>query len=105
MPVTYAIDTKEALIRTRCLGDVTLAEVLEHFRTLEGDPKGSGYLDVFLDLSETTSVRLTREISAVTKEVGRIRKKVRFNVCAVVAARNALFGMLRMFEVLAGAVL
>jgi len=102
MPVTYFIDTKERLIRTRCLGDVTLVEVLEHFRTLEGDPKASGYLDVFLDLSETTSVPLTREISAVTREVGRVRKKVRFNVCAVVATRNALFGMLRMFEVLAG---
>ena len=35
-------------------------------------------------------------------EFSRIKKKVRFNTCAVVATRDALFGMLRMFSVVAG---
>lgn len=103
MPVTYVIDTQQKLIRTKCAGNVTLPEVIGHFRELERDPNCADRLDVFLDLSDTTSLPLTREISAVAAEIGRIKKKVRFNACAVVATRTALFGMLRMLEVMAGA--
>ena len=102
MPVTYVIDTEEKLIRTRCIGNVTLNEVIAHLRTLEGDPVCPDSLDVFLDLSETTSLPLSGQISAVTVEFSRSKKKVRFNTCAVVATRDALFGMLRMFSVVAG---
>ena len=102
MPVTYVIDTEEKLIRTRCIGNVTLDEVIAHFRTLERDPVCPEILDVFLDLSETTSLPLSGQISAVAVEISRIKKKVRFDTCAVVANRDALFGMLRMFSVVAG---
>jgi hypothetical protein len=101
MSVTYVIDTKEKLIRTTCVGNVTLNEVTAHFRTLERDPNCPDILDVFLDLSETTSLPLSGQISAVAVEISRIKKKVQFNTCAVVATRNALFGMLRMFSVVA----
>src|SRR5262249_6993633 len=99
----YIILSKERLIRTRCVGDVTLDEVISHFRELERDSNCSQPLDVFLDLSETTSLPLTREITSVAAEIARIKKTVRFNICAVVATRPALFGMLRMFDVIAGA--
>jgi hypothetical protein len=103
MPVTYLIDPQERLIRTKCAGDVTLEEVISHFHELERDPNSSQRLDVFLDLSETSSVPLTREITSVAAEIGRIKTTVRFNACAVVAPRIALFGMMRMMEVFAGA--
>src|SRR6058998_3912725 len=102
MPVTYTINAKEKLIRTRCTGNVTVHEVIDHFRTLERDPACPDSLDVFLDLSETTSLPFTGEITSVAVEISRIKKKVRFNICAVVATRDALFGMLRMFSVVAG---
>jgi hypothetical protein len=102
MPVTYAINPEEKLIRTRCTGNVTVQEVIDHFRTLERDPACPDTLDVFLDVSETTSLPLTTEITSVAVEISRIKKKVRFNICAVVATRDALFGMLRMFSVVAG---
>jgi len=101
MPVTYVIDTQQKLIRTKCIGNATLPEVIGHFRELERDPDCPHQLDVFLDLSETTSLPLTHYFSAVAAEIGRIKKKVRFNACAVVATRTALFGMLRMLEVMA----
>jgi hypothetical protein len=101
MPVTYAIDMQERVIRTRCMGMVTLAEVVEHFRELEHDPDCVGSLDVLLDLSETTSVPEARQIQAISFEIGRIRDKVRFGACGIVATTDALFGMLRMFEVVA----
>src|SRR5580658_1293090 len=101
MPVTYAIDTKERVIRTRCIGNATLAEVVEHFRELERDPNCVDRLDVLLDLSEMTSLPRAVDIKAVPFEIARIREKVRFDACAVVATTDPLFGMLRMFEVLA----
>jgi hypothetical protein len=102
MPVTYTINRKEKLIRTQCVGNVTVHEVIDHFRTLERDPDCPDSLDVFLDLSEITSLPFTGEITSVAVEISRIKKKVRFNICAVVATREALFGMLRMFSVVAG---
>ena len=101
MPVTYAIDTKERVIRTRCVGMATLAEVVAHFRELERDPDCADRLDVLLDLSEMTSLPRALDIKAVPFEVARVREKVRFDACAIVAPTDPLFGMLRMFEVLA----
>jgi len=101
MPVSYNINAEEKFIHTRCVGNVTLDEVIAHFRTLEHDPACPDSLDVFLDLSEITSLPFTGQISAVAVEISRIKKKVRFNICAVVATRDALFGMLRMFSVVA----
>jgi len=103
MPVTYVINAQERLIRTRCVGNVVVSEVINHFRTLEHDPNCPDHLDVFLDVSETTSLPFTPEITSVAQEINRVTKRVRFNFCAVVATGDALFGMMRMFAVLAGA--
>jgi len=101
MPVTYAIDPKERVIRTQCVGMVTLVEVVGHFRALERDPDCTGVLDVLLDLSEMNNLPRALDIKAVPFELARIREKVRFGACAIVASTDPLFGMLRMFEVLA----
>ncbi|MGA8216676.1 MAG: hypothetical protein WB799_24030 [Candidatus Sulfotelmatobacter sp.] len=101
MPVTYVIDTQEKVIRTQCVGMSTLAEVVDHFRALERDPECVGHLDVLLDLTEMKSLPNARQIQAVPYEIARIREKVRFGACAIVATTDPLFGMLRMFEVLA----
>lgn len=101
MPVAYTIDTQERVIRTRCIGTVTFAEVVDHFRELERDPECAERLDVLLDLSEANSLPDASQIRAVSYELKKIQKNVRFDACAIVAVRDALFGMLRMFEVMA----
>jgi len=101
MPVTYNIDTQERVLRTQGTGMVTLADVVDHFRDLERDPNCAGSLDVLLDLSGTNSVPETREIQAIPFEIARIRDKVHLGACAIVATKDALFGMLRMFAVMA----
>jgi hypothetical protein len=101
MPVTYVIDSSRKLIRTKCIGDVTLPEVIDHFRQLVRDPECPEYLDVLLDLSEETSLPSTSQLHAVAHEIKTVRQRVRFGMCAVVAERDALYGMLRIFEVLA----
>jgi hypothetical protein len=99
MPVTYQIDTASGIIRTRCVGAVTLEEVLNHFRDLIRDPDCPRRLDVLLDLSEETSLPESEEIRIVAYEISRVRERVKFGTCAVVACSDALYGMIRMLQV------
>jgi hypothetical protein len=98
MAVTYQIDADQKLIRTKCSGQVTLQEVIDHFRQLGQDPLCTGHLDVALDLSETTSLPESSQLQIVRQEVKRVSEHVRFGACAIVANRDALFGMMRVFE-------
>ena len=56
MPVTYKIDPDNRTIGTRCVGFVTVDEVIGHFHTLANDPQCPEELYVFLDLSEMKSL-------------------------------------------------
>jgi hypothetical protein len=101
MPVKYKIDKANRIIRTRCIGPVTIEEVVDHFRVLERDPDCPDRVDVLLDLSEETSIPEKANLQRVAEEIRRIRGRVQFDTCAVVAGTDALFGMLRMLEVFA----
>jgi hypothetical protein len=101
MPVTYQINRETSFIETHCTGEVTLDEVLGHFQQLEAEPSLPERLDVLLDLAEMTSLPDSAELQEVTRAVDRLRAMVEWGACAIVASRNALFGMIRMFEVLA----
>ena len=99
MPVKYQIDTANAVIRTECVGDVTLDEVVNHFRELVRDPNCPERLDVLLDLREQSSIPESEQLRVVSREVARAGGRVQFGVCAIVAPRDVLYGMLRMFQV------
>jgi hypothetical protein len=78
---------------------VTLEEVVAHFRELERDPECREPLDVLLDLSRIDSLPSAVQLRGVALELKTIQN-VRFDTCAVVAVKDAVFGMLRMFEVM-----
>jgi hypothetical protein len=101
LPVVYEFDPGSSLIRTTCTGDVSFDEVVDHFRQLEGDPALPGRLDVLLDLSDMRSLPESAQLKSIAREVDRLRTKVQWGACAIVATRDAMFGMSRMFEVLA----
>ena len=101
MPVAYEIDQARGLIRTRCIGNVTLEEVLGHFPTLAQDPGCPARLDVLLDLSEMTAMPEPYQLREISDEIGRVSDRVRFDACAIVAPSDVLYGLLRMFEVFA----
>ena len=101
MPITFSIDPAAGLIRTIGSGHVTLAEVHEHFGELATAwPSGRG-LDVLLDLSECTSLPDFPQLRSVVNEVGASGGLNRFDRCAIVAGREFLYGLLRVFEVMA----
>lgn len=101
MPVLYEIFRAKRFIHTRCVGNVTPEEISEHFRDLLRDPNCPDRLNVLLDLREMTSLPHTDEVRGVKEDLERVRRKVMFDYCAIVATNDALFGMMRMFEVFA----
>jgi hypothetical protein len=101
MPITYTIDVPRALIVTRGFGQVTLAEVREHFQELARVWPPVDRLDVLLDLTEQTSLPTLGDLEKVATEVDEQIGARRFGRCAVVTAQN-LHAPMQMFEVLVG---
>jgi hypothetical protein len=99
MPVTCQIDPARNLIRTQCIGDVNPEEIAEHFRQLANDPGRPDRLNVLLDLQQETSLPETSQLREVRGDLDQ--HDLRFGACAIVTCNDALFGMMRIFEVLA----
>jgi len=98
MPIEYEIDHERHLIRTACTGNVGLESVLQHFRALAGEPELPDPLDVLLDLGPVTSVPDADQIQVVAAEVASLLDRIRWGVLAIVATRDLVFGVSRMFE-------
>jgi hypothetical protein len=81
------------------MGPVTRTEVLAHFDDLEREAELPDRLDVLLDLRRITSLPDGDDIAAVAQAVSRLRHRVAWGACAVVASADASFGMSRVFEV------
>lgn len=101
MPVTFSIDRAASLIHTLGSGDVTPAEVDEHFTQLSHVWPRGAKLDVLLDLSTCTSLPEIWQLLAVVSRIQIFGGRKRFGVCAIVAASEPLHGLLRVFELLA----
>lgn len=101
MPIHYRIDPERRRIWTTCIGDVNPKEISQHFRDLARDPNRPDRLNVLLDLTEMTSLPETPQLRAVTNDLKRYQPDMQFDACAIVASRNVLFGMMRMFQALA----
>lgn len=99
MPIQHEIDRERCLIRTACSGAVSLDEVLQHFRALEAERNLPDPLDVLLDLSAIETVPESDQILRIAAEIGRLLGKVRWGLCAIVATRDLVFGVSRVFEV------
>lgn len=101
MPVTYAIDAASGIIHTRCVGDVSLTEVVGHFDTLVQDPDCPNRLDVLLDFSPLTSIPASSQLRLVTRKIEDVSSRVSFRHCAIVAPTDVLYGMTRIFATFA----
>jgi hypothetical protein len=100
MPIEYNIDVPSALIVTRCIGHVTVAEVLAHFKELPRVWPPVDRLDVMLDLTKLTSLPTLTELQAVAAEIEVQIGPRRFGRCAVITDRDSLFHSMQMFEIL-----
>ena len=101
MPVSYRVDHARGMIRTICTGPVRLPEVLEHFEILRKDPFRPREPDVLLSMVGLETPPLSPELYAVADDLGR-GPPLQFRHCAIVADRDVVFGIARMFEAIAG---
>jgi hypothetical protein len=99
MPIHHEIDPRLGLIRTVCAGAVTFDEVSQHFHALETQSDLPRHLDVLLDLSAIASVPDAQQLQLIAAEIGRLRHKLAWGCCAIVATRDLVFGVSRVLEV------
>jgi hypothetical protein len=97
----YTIDVPRALIVTRCIGRVTLAEVQEHFQELARVWPPVDRLDVLLDLTDQISLPTLRDLEEAATELDKQIGPRRFGRCAVVTP-EAIHEPMQMFGVLVG---
>jgi hypothetical protein len=101
VPISYQIDKKAGLIRTKCWGKVLIDEIRDHFQTLAKDPKLVDRLDVLLDLRGMTYLPTADEFREASIIMSRVPATLRFGAGAIIAQRDALYGMSRMYSVFA----
>lgn len=102
VPISYTIDVPMAMIVTRCIGHVTLAEVQDHFKELANAWPPVERLDVLLDLTEQTSLPALKDLEEVARTIGAQIGPRQFGRCAVVTEQPFLSGSMQMWEVLVG---
>ena len=101
MPITYALDPDRRLIVTRCIGDTSLNEVLQHFQDLIGDPRCPPVLDVLLDLTEMTAVPDSGQLHAAAAATSEASQHVQFSHCAIVASSEPTRGLAMVWQMFA----
>lgn len=99
MPIDYEIDAARSLVRTRCTGETTLAEVLEHFSELRADPELPKRISVLLDLTGIATAPERDQLRAIVSEIKQLGGSLRWGVMAIVARTDLVFGMSRILGV------
>jgi hypothetical protein len=101
MSITYTIDQDRKILYTTIVGHITLQDVQEYFRILKEDQNVPPHLDGSLDLRETKTIPTTQQIEEITKEIRQLQSKTTWGFCAIAASEPALYGMIRVLEVIA----
>lgn len=103
MPVSYRLEPQRGRVRTTCSGTVAFEEVVAHLDQLANDPATPARLDVLLDLREleTGSLPDRGQLQLVAEHAGKVRDRIAWGLCAIVADVDVIFGIARMFEPIA----
>jgi hypothetical protein len=99
-PVRYDIDAHRRVIRTRCIGETTLREVLAHFAELRSTPSLPQPLDVRLDFTEMTSLPRLDQIEAAADTTASMTPMLRWGAMAIVVNDPFAHHVSRVYEAL-----
>ena len=100
MPVRYDIDADQRVIRTRCIGETTLREVLAHFAELKSTPSLPQPLDVRLDFTEMTSLPRLDQIEAAAETTASLTPMLKWGAMAIVVNDPLAHHVSRVYEAL-----
>ena len=99
MPIAYTIDRERGLVRTRCWGVLTDAELLEHKRQLAGDPHFSPAMPQLSDVREVEQLAVTTDgVRMMVAHDTANAERLDGHRMALVVASDEVFGMARMYS-------
>ena len=101
MAINYSVDPERALVRTTCLGYITLDEVMKHLQTLEEDPRRAGRFDVLIDLRSSTSTPTTGQLRKAAGRIHPAESPLQYGALAIVANEIVQVGVGKLFAALA----
>lgn len=100
MPVEYDLDANRRLIRTRCIGETTLREVLGHFAELRTIPSLPQPLDVRLDFTAMTSTPELDQIEIAAMSTASLTPMLKWGAMAIVVSDAPAYDVGRIYEAL-----
>jgi len=104
LPIAFDLDHEARMIRTRCVGDVTFDEVVAHFQELAGLAPLPRGIDVVLDPTAMESLPEGGQMQGVAFTVDQTQVTDAWGAWAVIADRDALYGMIRILRVFVEAI-
>ena len=98
MPVHYRYDEPAHRLLTRCEGQVTVTEVIAHFRELTGSTRLHPGSDVVLDLTFQSNLPAPEALSSAAAVLEEIQELIDLGRCAVVAPNEVAAEIGRRFQ-------
>lgn len=102
MTVSYRYNVACKRIETRCEGEVTVVEVMNHFHLLSLDAEIAAAADVLLDFTAMVSVPEDAHLATIADQIQRLTSQRPFGRCALVAPQDRGLEAARLFEQFAG---
>lgn len=100
MPISMDVDHARRRVYTRAWGSVTYDEVQAHLSE-EARKQGLGYPEL-VDATGATTALTSGQIRELVRRTHALLRRGPFGPTAIAATHDVLYGMARMYEILAG---
>ena len=98
MPTEHAYDERTRMMNTRIWGTVTDADILALAESIASNPRVEPGMREMIDLREVERAEVTRQVLQSVAAIDRtLAEKFRGNRTAIVAVRDAHYGLARMY--------
>jgi hypothetical protein len=97
MPIQFKCDTETGILFTRAEGMVSFEDIRQHLEEEAADAEAAGYPEIF-DASDASTNLTSAQIKLIADRVTSMMKADRFGPTAIIANKDAVFGMARMLE-------
>jgi hypothetical protein len=98
MPIHYRYDDTAHRVLTRCEGQLTLQEVISHFRELSRSTRLHPGSDVLVDVTFQTNVPQPENLASAASVLEEVTELIPFGRCAIVAPNDIANEIGRRFQ-------
>ena len=98
MPIHYRYDDAARRVLTRCEGQLTLPEVISHFRELSRSTRLHPGSDVLVDVTFQTNIPQPENLASAASVLEEVTELIPFGRCAIVAPNDIAHEIGRRFQ-------